>query len=263
MKAVFISDAHLRSSQDARYRRLLRFFSDVLEGKISPLVTDERCFEKKPAIDDLFILGDFFDYWFCDKNNINPEFEPIIDKLVQLQKAGIRIHLAEGNHDFFLAEYFQDVLGMVVYEEWACLELDRLNILIAHGDTADQSDRFYLWFRRLLRSTLFYKAQQLLPCRARWAIAGFTSRASKEMNNDNDNVLLKKMMVFALKKLKGNYDAMIVGHCHQPVLQELDIEGKKKTFVSLGDWTRHFSYLYLEDGKFSLCHYSGKEKKTP
>ena len=72
---------------------------------------------EKTSIDDLYIAGDLFDFWFCQKEKINPEFKPVINKLIELQKAGIRIHLSEGNHDFFMGEYFRDVLGMEVFEE--------------------------------------------------------------------------------------------------------------------------------------------------
>ncbi|HQL01473.1 MAG TPA: UDP-2,3-diacylglucosamine diphosphatase [Smithellaceae bacterium] len=252
MKAVFLSDAHLKCADDERYKRLERFFDDIRLGRIRQPDESAMREHQGPAIDHLFILGDFFDFWFCDKDHIHPEFRPMIDKLVSLQKSGVRVHLAEGNHDFFLAEYFRDVLGMTVYEEWATLEIDGLRLLIAHGDTVDQSDWFYLWFRRVLRSDLFYKAQRLLPSRVRWAIANFTSRASKEMNNDRNGALLNKMIAFASEKLKGDYDAIILGHCHHPALREFNVEGRKKTFIALGDWTRHYSYLYYEDGTFDL-----------
>jgi len=46
--------------------------------------------------------------------------------------------LSEGNHDFFMGEYFNDVLEMEVFEEMTNAQLDNLNVLIAHGDTTGQ-----------------------------------------------------------------------------------------------------------------------------
>ena len=255
MKAIFISDAHLKHTRDERYVQLIHFLSDLKAGKVRELAGAEGPEAGITSIDDLFILGDFFDFWFCAKDNIYPEFQQIIHKLVELQKTGVRIHFCEGNHDFFLKEYFQDVLRMNVYEEWASIQLDQLQVLISHGDTADTGDAVYRVFRRLLRSRAFYRIQRMIPASLRWAIANFTSRASKEMNDDNSEYLVDKMLSFATEKLRGEYDAVIMGHCHKPVLRFFEVEGKKKTFVTLGDWINHYSYLYYENRKFTLSYY--------
>jgi len=255
MKAVFISDAHLKLAADERYVQLIHFLADLREGKIRSLVDAGEAGPEKTAIDDLYILGDFFDFWFCRKDHIHPEFRPVISKLIELQKSGVRIHLCEGNHDFFMEEYFQDVLGMEVFEEWANINLDQLRVLVAHGDTADHSDRIYMMFRKILRSRPFYHIQRFVPASLRWVLAGMTSNASKQLNDDNSDYLVEKMLSFATRKFGSGYDAVILGHCHKPVLRYFDGEGKKKTFVTLGDWIRHYSFLYYENGKFFMCYY--------
>lgn len=238
MKAVFLSDAHLRKEDSESYRRLLSFF-DFPEG----------------ALDDLFIVGDFFDFWFCRNSNIYPEFVAVIEKLVNLKKRGIRIHLCEGNHDFFLGDYFTKVHGVQVYPEWADLAMDDKRILISHGDTVDRSNKKYLFLRKLLRSTLFYTLQGGIPPLILWKIALLSSTVSKELSTDKADILAKKMETFSLQKFQENYDAVILGHCHKPLLREHMIEGRRKTFVSLGEWRIHYSYLYYEDGRFTLSRY--------
>ncbi len=239
MKAVFVSDAHLRSMDSESYRRLLSFL-DFPEG----------------ALDDLFILGDFFDFWFCRNSNIYPEFVAIIEKLVSLKKRGIRIHFCEGNHDFFLGDYFSKIHDMAVYTEWAYLTLDGTRVLISHGDTVDRTNKKYLFLRKLLRSRLFYTLQHGIPPWILWKIARLSSTVSKEFSADKADVLAKKMEDFSLKKFQENYDAVILGHCHTPLLKEHVIGGHRKTFVSLGEWRVHYSYLYYEDGRFALSFYN-------
>ncbi len=255
MKAVFISDAHLKRSSDERYVQFVQFLADLRKGRVRSLVDAQELGCEKTPIDDLYILGDFFDFWFCRKDRINPEFQVVIRELVALQKTGVRIHLCEGNHDFFMKEYFQDVLGMEVFEEWAVIKLDKLRVLISHGDTADDSNRIYMMFRKILRSRLFYHVQRFIPAPLRWALAGMTSNASKQINTDNSDFLLEKMLSFATGKLREDYNALILGHCHKPVLRYFDVEGKKKTFVTLGDWVRHYSFLYYENRKFFMGYY--------
>lgn len=256
MKAIFISDVHLKRAADERYGYLINFFEDIKNGKVGLFLVDCKTDAgRKTRIDDLYIAGDLFDFWFCTKNKINPEFILIINKLIELQKAGIRIHLSEGNHDFFLREYFHDVLGMEVFEEWADVKLDKIRALVGHGDTADKANSTYLLFRKILRSRLFYHFQRFIPARVLWTIANFSSTASKEMTREDGDVLVDKMLSFAVDKFQESYDAVIVGHCHKPVLRHYTVDGKKKTFVALGDWISHYSFLYYEKRNFVLGYY--------
>jgi UDP-2,3-diacylglucosamine hydrolase len=255
MKAIFISDAHLRKSSDERYKKLLNFFDAIKEGNIHTLVSPDGKFTEKTSIDDLYLAGDLFDFWFCRKEKIHPEFKPVIDKLIELQKAGIRIHLGEGNHDFFMGEYFHDVLGMEVFEEMTDARLDNLNVLIAHGDTADRKNIKYILFRKFLRSPAFYNFQNLIPASIRWALAGLSSMASKELTVEDGDALVKKMASFALEKFQESYDAVILGHCHVPSINYHTVANKKRAFVTLGDWIRHYSFLYYENNNFLLRYY--------
>lgn len=255
MKAVFISDAHLKRSTDERYGQFIQFLDDLAEGKVRLLVDDQPLGNEITPIDHLYILGDFFDFWFCRKDHIHPEFQLVIRKLVELQKTGVAIHLCEGNHDFFMKEYFHDVLGMEVFEEWATIKLDKLRMLVSHGDTADRSDWKYMKFRKILRSRPFYHIQRMIPSSVLWPLANMTSNASKQMNDDNSDLLVEKMLSFANEKLREDYDAVILGHCHKPVLRYFDVEGRKKTFATLGDWIRHYSFLYYENEKFFMSYY--------
>ena len=256
MRAIFISDAHLKFAREDRYGLLINFLNDIKNGKARFLINSEDKDKELCSIDDLYIVGDLFDFWFCDSQNIYHEFKPIISKLIELQKSGIRIHLCEGNHDFFLREYFHDVLGMYVYEEWADLKLDNLRVLIAHGDTADKTNIKYILFRKFLRSSFFYRIQSLIPSSIRWTLASFSSSTSKEMTIERGDVLVEKMLSFAINKFQENYDAVIVGHCHKPFMHHYTIAGKRKTFVALGDWISRYSFLYYENGKFYLEYYN-------
>lgn len=256
MRAIFISDAHLRRADDERYIKLLNFFNEMKEGKLN-LLMDGVLPDKGPVlIDDLFIAGDFFDFWFCNKENIYSEFKPVINKLTELQKSGVRIHLGEGNHDFFMGEYFRDVLGMDVFDETMSADLDNLRVLIAHGDTMDSNNTRYLFLRKILRSRAFYNFQRFIPASLRWRLAEFTSRASKEMNPEDGKALAQKMLSLASAKYQQGYDAVILGHCHVPMINHCTVAGEKKIFVTLGDWVSYCSFLYYENNNFYLRNYN-------
>lgn len=255
MRAVFISDVHLIKTQDERHTKLMRFLDAIETGNIETWVHPDRPANKKVFVDDLYIVGDLFDFWFCESKNIYPDFQPVIAKLLALKKAGTAIHLGEGNHDFFLADYFRDVLGMQVFEEGLSLQLDDTKVFIAHGDKADRSNRSYLLFRKFLRSRFFYQAQRKIPASWRWSIAGWCSNTSKKMTRENGEALVEKMMPFVMDKFQEGHDVVILGHSHVPQEKRFTVNRKQKTLVTLGDWITHHSFLYFDHNAFFLRHY--------
>lgn len=267
MKVLFISDAHLRTRNSPGYRNLMCFF-DSLEGKENGAVKTGRRQgdakddgEKLTDVGDLYILGDFFDFWFSAGVFIYPEFRDVVEMLAELKERGIRVHLCEGNHDFFLADYFARQLGMEVITEWATINLEGHRVLISHGDTVDSRDRRYLLLRSLLRSSFFYKLQRALPVSFLWRIAQISARLSKELTAETTDTLSKKMHSFAWRKFKDGFDAVILGHCHKHSLENNEVSGAKKTLVLLGDWVQQYSYLCYENGDFNLATYRPMRKR--
>lgn len=235
MKAVFLSDTHIKSRSEPQYKPLIEFL-DHVKGS-----------------DHLFILGDFFDFWFCDSRNMYPEFRPIVDKLLGLKSTGTKVSLFEGNHDFFLNDYFAGQ-GVDIYSEWAEFEMDGKKMLLGHGDLVDTENRKYLFLRKVLRSRLFYGFQKMIPARLRWKLADLSSSTSKSFPQPREE-LARKMEGFGRMKLEEGYDAVIMGHCHVPVLRRFSIDHRERVFCTLGDWVTHFSYLSYESGKFDLLQW--------
>ncbi|MEN6464006.1 MAG: UDP-2,3-diacylglucosamine diphosphatase [Syntrophaceae bacterium] len=232
MKAVFLSDTHIKSSAEPQYRPLLDFLEHIR------------------GADRLFILGDFFDFWFCSNRSMFPEFRPFVEKLLDLKSSGTAVSLFEGNHDFFLKDYFAGQ-GVEIYPEWADIRLEDKRLLLAHGDLVDTENRKYLCLRKALRSGLFYGFQKLIPPRLRWKLAELSSSASKGFPESREELALK-MESFGRSKLEEGYDAVILGHCHIPVLKRFPVKGKDRIFCTLGDWITHFSYLSYDNGRFDL-----------
>lgn len=233
MKAVFISDAHLKDEGSKRYHNLLSLLDAV-----------------KDTIDALFIVGDFFDFWFCDNGNIYPEFRIMIDKLLDLRNHGVAINYFEGNHDFYLDEFF-GTFGVRIFQDGATFKLDDQKIFVSHGDTVDLSNRPYLVLRSFLRSRIFYMMQKGMPSAVLWRVARISSKMSKDHLARSPEGLADTMRNFSMRKFEEGYDAVILGHCHQPVLEQYVIGGRKRTFAIPGDWVDHCSYIQYVDGDFT------------
>lgn len=248
MRAIFLSDAHLKGPGDAAHPKLIRFF-DRLRGRGKgggPISADAI------VVDHLVIAGDFFDFWFGRGDAVYPGFQPVIDRIAALKRQGVRISLCEGNHDFFLGDYFTERLGIGVYPEWAEFAIDGLRVLVSHGDTVDRDNRRYLALRRFLRSRFARALQRLLPLKLLWRLARLSSEMSKSISGMSDARLAEIMHRFAVGKFQEGYDAVILGHCHKPILREALYDGRPKTFATLGDWISNDSYLLYDNGRFSM-----------
>jgi UDP-2,3-diacylglucosamine hydrolase len=253
---IFLSDAHLKGPADAAHEKLLRFF-DQLQGAGG---TGDRNISDVPSsLDHLVIAGDFFDFWFGRGDATYPGFREMIERLVALKAKGIRVTLCEGNHDFFLGDYFTRKLGIETYPEGAAFAIDGLRILVSHGDTVDRGNRKYLALRRFLRSSFARRLQRLIPLAILWRIARLGSEMSKGMSDESEERLAEIMHLFARSKFQEGYDAVVLGHCHKPILRQERCGGRQKTFATLGDWITHDSYLFYDNGLFSLHRFAPEQ----
>lgn len=249
MKAVFLSDVHLKDPKGADYERLIHFF-DWLRGRRGNGSGESS--DATLTLDQLVIAGDFFDFWFSKGEAIYPGFRTVVDRLAALKQDGVRISLCEGNHDFFLMDYFSCRLGIDVHQEWAEFHLDGLRVLASHGDTVDTRNHTYLALRGFLRSPFTRRLEQLLPRSVIWRLARFWSKMSREACGESREEIVDAMHRFAVEKFHEGYDAVILGHCHEPLIRQVFSGGREKTFVTLGDWMTHGSYLLFDDGRFTL-----------
>jgi UDP-2,3-diacylglucosamine hydrolase len=63
-----------------------------------------------------------------------------------------------------------------------------------------------------------------------------------------------------MKKFEEGFDAVILGHCHYPLIEQCVVDGRTRTFSVLGDWIRHYSYLLYDNGSFKLFRYKNEER---
>jgi len=258
MKAIFLADAHLKSSAGAGYKKCLHFL-DGLHGRGTLPGAESSAVNN---VDLIVIAGDFFDFWFERNGRIYPEFQLIVRSIQRLKNEGVRICICEGNHDFFLADFFAGRLGLEVYPDSLELTIDGLRVFVAHGDTVDRENRRYLALRRFFRSSSLYRLQKILPLALLFAIARASSGLSRGMTIRAQEQIVEKMRLFAEGKFTDGFDAVILGHSHAETLKEETEKGERRIFATLGDWITLSTYLLCENGRFSLKRFDRKDKAT-
>lgn len=232
MKAVFISDAHLKNPSDENYKILLSFLDNLTDADI------------------LIILGDLFDFWNGHNKIAHKHHKLVLDRLLKIKNLGTKIIYLEGNHDFFLGRFFTETLGADVFSNEAELMLDGKKIFMAHGDMINTRDYGYRMIRWFLRSWFMKLIFTALPSSVVWRAANSMSKGSRTyLAKDFE---YEKIFTDYARDKWSNYDAVIIGHCHNPRLLKEVINGREKFYLNPGDWLTHFTYIVYENGSFRM-----------
>ncbi len=231
-KIFFISDCHfgLQDKQQEREKefRLFSFFDDI---------QDET--------EELFILGDLFDYWFEYKHVVPKGFHRILTRLENFSDNGIAVHLLVGNHDFWLGRRFTEETGVHVYYEPVSITLNGKRFYLHHGDGLNDEDKGYRILRSILRNKTNIFLYRLLHPDIGIVLARKSSMTSRDNHSENGLVLEQDALrKYATKKLSDGYDYVIMGHDHTP--EQLTIDNRQ--YINLGDWITHNTYAVF-DGK--------------
>lgn len=226
MKSIFfISDVHLglhdKIHEREKERRLLSFLSHVGE-----------------AGEELFIIGDLFDYWFEYKYVIPRGYHHTISKLGALVESGVKVHYVAGNHDFWLKDFFPKDLGIPVYKDPVALTLRGKRFYLHHGDGLALRDAGYRVLKKILRSRLNVFLFTLLHPDITAPLARASSRSSREYTSNKDYGETDGMIVFARERIREGCDVVIMGHRHKPLVQRIG-DG---TYINLGDWISFSTY---------------------
>lgn len=237
-KVYFFSDAHLgiaeREADREKEKRIVRFLDFVANDA-----------------DQLFILGDLFDYWFEYRTVVPRGFTRLLGKLAELTDKGVTIRYLAGNHDFWMRGYFEEELGIQVFSDPVEQTLAGKRFYLHHGDGIIKSDRGYRFLKRILRNKTNISLFSLVHPDLATRLANWSSRASRQ-HTSSRSLEGKDMIEFAGAKIRSGADVVIMGHNHSLLLERID----HGIYVNLGDWINHNSYAVFDGYSLSLLRWN-------
>uniref|UniRef100_A0A7C4TBC7 UDP-2,3-diacylglucosamine diphosphatase n=1 Tax=candidate division WOR-3 bacterium TaxID=2052148 RepID=A0A7C4TBC7_UNCW3 len=233
---IFLSDAHIRSDESLRARNLIKFLNQ---------------YESK--IENLFILGDLFEFWF-EYNIVFPKgYFKTLATLYNLVQKGKKVHYILGNHEVLIGNFLRS-FGFIVYEREAKITLEGKKFFIAHGHKLDTRLWTMVW-GAILTSKLNHRLYQLIHPDFGVYLAQAIAYLSRKQRRSPK--LIELLEEFALEKFK-EFDIVILAHSHIPLMKVFE---KNKVYINTGDWIENFSYIKIEKGRVSLNYY-GNDTKT-
>ncbi len=231
----FISDIHLglqdKATEDEKERKLIDFLK----------FAQTNC-------DELFIVGDLFDYWFEYKRVYQKGYYRTLTAIKDLSEKNVRIHYFVGNHDFLHRDFFEKEFGAIMYPDGLSTQLDGKKFFIAHGDGLVSNDTGYNILKWVLRNKFFQWFYSLIHPDLGIAVASKTSKSSRDYTEKKDYGEVDGLFNAAKKKIDEGFDYVIFGHLHR----RLETSYEQGTYINLGSWLDKPCYGVFKNQKFEI-----------
>lgn len=207
---------------------------------------------------ELFLVGDVFDFWFEYREVIPKGYLRLFSKLLQLKESGVKIHYFIGNHDMWVFDYFTKELGFEMHREPIQIERQGKQLYVGHGDGLGPGDYGYKFIKQVFRNPVcIWLFKWLHPDIGIWLGKTLSSQSRKVQGNHTDKFLGEDkewLYQYCVSELKTrHFDYFIFGHRHLPIEKKLNERSK---YINLGDWIQFNTYARFDGEDISLLTFS-------
>jgi UDP-2,3-diacylglucosamine hydrolase len=237
MRRLFLSDVHLAPRDPERTRAFLSF----LEAEA-------------PRTDELYILGDLFDYWIGPKHLQKPDYREVIQALCAATRAGLLAMFLMGNRDFYM-EGFTEATGVVLAPRRTEHEIvaGGKRVYLCHGEYLEGRRGFWIGVQEFIRSRGVERVYTRLPACAAKGGARFYRWVSERRflpgkPKPRRAVVLSEALLE--ERFRSGADVIVCGHVHRAERRDFFIDGRARTLFTLGDWADRPNCLVEEDGEW-------------
>jgi len=247
-KIYFSSDNHLGAPTQAESLPREKIFVKWLDSI-------------KHDAEEIFLLGDLFDFWFEYRTVVPKGFVRVLGKLAELRDSGIQIHFFVGNHDLWMHDYFEKELNIPVYHDPKEFVFNNKHFFIGHGDGKGPGDKGYKRMKKVFTNPFSKWLFRWLHPDIGVRLAQHLSVKNKLISGDEDKEFLGEekewLAQYSKRKLQSkHFDYFIFGHRHLPM--EIKV-GETSTYYNLGDWINHYTYGVFDGEKFELKNFDSSK----
>ncbi len=213
--------------------------------------------EYRHDMDELFLLGDLFEFWVGD-DHVIPCAEQFQQKIQELSRSGIKIYMMHGNRDFLLGKQFAKKCGGKLIKDPTIINRFSQKFLLLHGDSLCIDDVKYQKGRAFYRKPWVKWLFLRLPLAKRLSVAeGFRDESKQEsakkqtyIMDVNQSEVIRVLRHFQCK-------TMIHGHTHKPKHHEYKVNQETLDRQVLGDWHSNGAYIgKITESGFQLVKFS-------
>ncbi len=245
-KIYFISDCHFGVPNHEKSLVREKLFIEWLD-------------EINKDAQEIYIMGDLFEFWFEYKTVVQKGYVRLLGKLAEVSDSGIPIYFFRGNHDVWAFNYLAEEINVKIYPDTLMREYNGKAFFLGHGDGLGKGDNGYKFLKKVFRNRLNQWLFRWLHPDIGTAMGLYWSNKSRIAN---ENTGLEKVNQAGLDRLTGycrqqllknpEIDYFIFGHIHKPNVVDLDSRAR---YYSIGDWINYYSYLVFDGEKIEIKYY--------
>ncbi len=221
--ALLVSDIHL---QPALPRTTEAFFAFLQVHAIHA--------------EQLFLLGDLFEYWAGDDDLIAPYNASVAYRIRELSDTGVHVYWIAGNRDFLIGAAFAEAAGLKLLPDPSAMTIGGKRITLAHGDAQCTDDTGYMAFRAQVRQPDWQRQFLSKPLAQRKAIIAGMRTGSQEAQRSKSYEIMD-VNPAAIDELFNSTGSSVIihGHTHRPGRHEYidpDNDLDRRLRYVLPDW---------------------------
>lgn len=209
--------------------------------------------EASKDAEQIFLVGDIFDFWFEYKHTIPKGFVRLQGKIAALVDSGIKVNFFIGNHDMWMFDYFETELGVKIFRKEQEFKLMGTSFFIGHGDGLGPGDQGYKFIKKVFANKFCQWCFARIHPNFGVGMANFWSRKSRGKEKEPQHFLGEdqEWLITYCKEMITKVDAkyFIFGHRHLPI--EFDLSNGSK-YINLGDWFNHRTYAVFDGNNLEL-----------
>lgn len=218
--ALFVSDVHLQASMPRTTDAFLAFLR-----------------KEAVTVQQLYLLGDLFEYWAGDDDVTSPYHRQIADAIRNVADAGVEVFWIGGNRDFLVGQGFAEAARITLLAEPFVTEIANQRIVLVHGDAQCTDDHAYVAFRMKVRDPTWQREFLAMPLAQRKTVIDSMRNGSREAQRSKScEIMDVNTEAIASLFMSAGASLMIHGHTHRPATHYHEVEGKQRIRLVLPDW---------------------------
>jgi UDP-2,3-diacylglucosamine hydrolase len=194
VRSVFLGDAHLRPDAGQGHRDLVGFLDELVA-------------------DQLFVMGDLFDFLYGVKGMDPGPVAGVLAALGRLAASGTPVAYLEGNHDFHLGPVLP--VGVEPWPGPRDVDLGPVAAHVAHGDEIQRRDLGYALLRPLVRTEPVAAAIRVLGPSRLHRIGRLSAKTSRHMRAGRSRNWRAEKLRYVRQQAARGRQLVILGHSHQ------------------------------------------------
>jgi UDP-2,3-diacylglucosamine hydrolase len=218
--ALFVSDVHLADSLPKTAQAFFHFL---------------RAHARHAQ--QVFLLGDLFEYWAGDDDTASPFHRQTIEELRSIADAGVALFWIAGNRDFLIGDRFARETGATLLPDPFVAIVGNRKVALSHGDAQCTDDTAYMHFRAQVREAGWQKSFLARPLAERKKIIeGLRAESREAQRNKPDEIMDVNPEAIASLFDNTATSLMIHGHTHRPGRHAYQSGEKNRVRYVLPDW---------------------------